>query len=269
MNCESTRERAADLIAGGLEGPVRREFELHLQQCGACRSEVESARQMWEMMGGLPAEEPGPAIRARFLEMLAAYQHGLEQGESRAGLFTRVNNWLAGWWPGRPVVQFGVAMALLVIGFFAGAYRSPGDDAKLAQLTGEVQSMRQLVALSLLQQQSASDRLKGINYAYTLEQTDSDVTSALLHTVKYDPNDNVRLAAVDALYKFTGSPAVRRGLRDALENQPSPLVQMALIELMSDLREPRFRQALQQVAANPNVAPEVRARAERALREGE
>ena len=56
--------------------------------------------------------------------------------------------------------------------------------------------MRQLVTLSLLQQQSAGDRLQGVNWSYRVEQPDTAVLAALLTTVNHDPNVNVRLAAV-------------------------------------------------------------------------
>ncbi len=76
--------------------------------------------------------------------------------------------------------------------------------------------MRQLVTLSLLQQQSASERLRGVDYAYRVDQSDTQVLAALLHAVNHDPNVNVRLAAVDALRKFAGSPAVRGTLDQSL-----------------------------------------------------
>ena len=50
-----------------------------------------------------------------------------------------------------------------------------------------------------MQQQSASDRLRGVNYAYRVEQSDPEVLGALLTTVNHDPSVNVRLAAVDAV----------------------------------------------------------------------
>ena len=59
--------------------------------------------------------------------------------------------------------------------------------------------MRQMVALSLMQEQSASERLRGVSWAMPRAVDDTEVLSALLTTVNQDPNVNVRLAAVDAL----------------------------------------------------------------------
>ena len=59
--------------------------------------------------------------------------------------------------------------------------------------------MRQLVALSLMQQQSASERLRGVSWAYQRGTIRREVLAALVSAVNHDTNVNVRLAAVDAL----------------------------------------------------------------------
>lgn len=97
--------------------------------------------------------------------------------------------------------------------------------------------MRQLVALSLLQQQSASDRLRGVSWSVQLEPADNEVLGALLQTLNTDSNVNVRLAAVDALKQFTAKSPVKRGLREALLRQDSPLVQIALVDWAVESRD--------------------------------
>ena len=148
---------------------------------------------------------------------------------------------------------------MLAIGFFAG-YRldDKRDIAQVSQLRSEVNSMRQLVALSLLQQQNATERLKGVNWTYRVEQSDTEVLAALLYTVNHDQNVNVRLAAVDALHTFAASPVARRGLVQAIAKQNSPMVQVALIDALSDLRDPDAVQALRKLAADPGVNLQVR-----------
>ena len=127
--------------------------------------------------------------------------------------------------------------------------------------------MRQLVALSLLQQQSASDRLRGVNFAYRVEQSDPQVLSALLTTVNHDPNTNVRLAAVDALRNFTDNPIGRKGLVQALAKQESPLVQIAIVDQIVELHEKSAAPAVQFLLASENLNPEVKQRAQWALKQ--
>ena len=115
-------------------------------------------------------------------------------------------------------------------------------------MRGQVESLRQLVALSLLQEQSPSARLRGVNYSYQMTQPDREVQQALLHAVNHDTNVNVRLSAVDALAKFASNPEVRRALVDSLPVQDSPLVQIALIDLLVQLNARDAAPAMQKLA---------------------
>ena len=67
---------------------------------------------------------------------------------------------------------------MLVIGIVIGGVITR-QSSEVAQLRGEMYNMRQMVTLSLLQQQSASDRLRGVNWSYRVEQPDSEVLAAL------------------------------------------------------------------------------------------
>src|SRR5262245_45848096 len=49
--------------------------------------------------------------------------------------------------------------------------------------------MRAMVTLSLLQQPSASEHLKGVSWTGSLEHPDSEVLQTLLETLVHDPNN--------------------------------------------------------------------------------
>ena len=51
--------------------------------------------------------------------------------------------------------------------------------------------MSQMVALSLMQQQSAGERLRGVSYAYRVQSSDTEVLSALLATVNHGSRASV------------------------------------------------------------------------------
>ncbi len=137
-----------------------------------------------------------------------------------------------------------MAAGLMLCGVFAGkfAFAPRGENPEMAQLKGQVEGLRQLVALSMLQEQSAGSRMQGVTYSVQTAQPDSQVEQALLHAVTHDPNINVRLSAVSALEeKYAGDPQVRRALADAVPLQDSPLVQVALIDLLVQLKDKNVR----------------------------
>jgi hypothetical protein len=216
--------------------------------------EEESLRRLWDGLGRLPEEKPDPAMRQRFYRML---EGELESAPRRRPSAAGWRERLAALFP-RPA-RIGVAWALpaLVIGVLLGIRMpAPGRSGEVAELRQEVRSLSGAVTLSLLQQDSASDRLKGVSYGRSIGPTDERVLEALLAAATRDPDVNVRLAAVEALGGVAGRPGVQRTLVDSLSRQESPMVQIELIDLLADA--PGARPMLSRVAADPDVDPTVR-----------
>jgi HEAT repeat protein len=126
-----------------------------------------------------------------------------------------------------------------------------------------------MVAMTLLQQDSAIGRLQGVSWSHQLERPSDQVLTTLLDTLRYDPNVNVRLASIDALRAFATVDSVRTGLVDALGSKTpnSPLVQIALIDTLTDIRERRSVDALRTLADDQKQNEAVRQRARRGLQQ--
>jgi len=254
MNCEEARTQFVDFWRGTLEDPLG-DFRTHLASCERCRAEAEELKDLWGTLGALPEEDPSLGLRVRFYDALRDWRQHEQRRQHRF------------WWLHHPAFQAACAMAILVIGIGTGYFMRGRDTVEVSQLRGEVYNMRQLVALSLLQQQSASDRLRGVNYAYRVEQPDPQVLSALLTTVNHDSSVNVRLAAVDALRNFTDNPVGKKGLVQALGKQDSPMVQIAILDQIVELHEKSAVPAVQFLLSTKDVNPDVRQRAEWALKQ--
>jgi hypothetical protein len=265
MTCDQVKEQIADYLAGGLSQTAAEELDDHFAHCAACKQETDALAETWRMLGLIEAGEPSPALRPRFYESLEAYRQGVASAPPPPSISMGRRpffDWAARGW-GAPVFQVACAAALLIVGIVVGQWMSLRDRGQgdLARLQDEVRGMRQMVTLSLLQQQSAGERLRGVDYAYRVEQSDTQVLSALLHAVNHDPNVNVRLAAVDALRKFAGNPEVSHTLDQTLVKQDSPLVQIALIDLIVDVRDKGATPSLQALERSPAVNKDVKERA--------
>jgi len=267
MNCDEVRDQLPDYWTGALDEGAKSQMQAHLAACSLCRAEAETLGAIWKKLGAIPEERPGRALRARFEATLEAYMQGLRQAERGPSKREKLDKWLEGWWPRQPAFQFGFALAFLGIGLLVGYSLTQGSrgDGEVARLREEVTHTRQLVALSLLQQQSASERLKGVDWSNRISQPDSQVLSALLHTVNYDSNVNVRLAALDALRQSASNDTVRHGLVESLDRQTSPMVQIALIDVLVDIRDQQASTALKDLTQEAGLNPEVRDRAQWAL----
>ena len=127
--------------------------------------------------------------------------------------------------------------------------------------------MRQTIALSLLSQPSASERLQGVSYSTAVRNPSPKTLSALVNTLNTDSNPNVRLAAVEALYLFRNQPGVNDSLVGSLSIQSSPLVQVALIDLLVEIREQRASEALKALIKNEKLNPDVKKLAEQGIKQ--
>lgn len=269
MKCEHVTEQIPDYLAGNLSDSILSKIEEHLLSCSSCKSDVESLSTTWEKLGKLPEEIPSEMVKEKFYAMLEAYQSGQEVAESRPLLRDVFNGWLERWWPRQPVVQFGFAMAFLSVGLLSGFVLKsfPSGNRDLMALRNEVYNLRQIVATALLQNQSSSERLRGVSYSYLVEQPTATTLETLLNTLNYDTNLNVRLATIDALSIFYEDEVVRKGLIEALTRQTSPLTQIALIELFVERQEKQALDALKVLQNNEMFNETVRRRAAKAIKE--
>lgn len=264
MNCEHAAELLPDYLQGSLSHQQTALVEAHVASCAECSEEV----SLWRKLSLLPVEQPSLASRAHFEAMLDAYQTARDEQSAAPPSGAKKNPaWAAFAWLRSPLGAFAWGAALLIIGFYVGTHVSDADPrfAEIAAMHSELTNMRQLVALSMLQQQSASERLQGVSFTRREEHLDPQVQSALLHTLRFDGSVDVRLAALDALSRHAGQPQVRKGVMDALQQQQSPLVQVALIDQLLEWRGPDAAQQLRNFQQNPNLNPAVRQRAEWAV----
>jgi hypothetical protein len=263
MNCEAIGELLPDYLQNRLNAELAGTVEEHLAGCPVCGEEA----ALWKKLVLLPEEQPSPALQSRFKAMLESYQEGrwekaslnAEKRKQPTSMLWGLGNW-------RQIPFAGVAWAcvFLICGFLIGRNmeRPANNDAQgqLDAMRQELAATRQMVALSMLQQQSASQRLEGVSWSARLQQPDPQVLGALLHTLRSDPSVDVRLASLDALSRYAGRPEVRRELVNSLEGRQSPLVQVALIDLLVDLHDRSAVPQLKQFQQDPKVNPTVRQR---------
>jgi len=265
MNGHELKEKFAEYLTGEADEKTRLEIQAHLAGCEECRLELESLSAIWAKLGVLPREQPGPGLRTRFYAMLEAYKEGMAGETAGRSIGARVAAWLEKALPKKPVQQFALSIAMLAIGLASGwLITAQGKTAnpEIAQLRQEVRDMNRMMAVSLLDEPSPSDRLKGVNWSARLGEPAAKTTQALLRTLDTDSSVNVRLAAGDALYLFYDQPGVKEGLVRSLSGQTSALVQIALIDLLVEIRERRAAEALKQLIGDEKLNPEVKKRAE-------
>jgi hypothetical protein len=244
-------------------------LRMHLSGCAECSGEMTLLGGMWQRLGDLPVPEPSLALRQRWEQTLSALT--VPQYAPARPLAAR-ETWWRRFWPANPAWQMAIAALCLAVGLgvgFSTPHGSSQRDLKrdeVARLREEIASTKEMVALSLLRQQAAVDRLRGVDYSARMPSMEPQVVSALVQAVSLDGNVNVRLAAIDALGKVADDINVRESLKEALPQEDSPMVQAALIDYLVEAHDRNAVGTIRDLAAKPGINPAVRERASYAMR---
>jgi hypothetical protein len=182
-----------------------------------------SEQQLWQALGDLPGAEPSAQLRRGFYEQL-------EKADS-ANLGARIRGWLglsgnSGW---------VTAAACLLVGFAVAQISVKTETVqpdRLAALEDNIALLNRELVLDRLQDDAPGTRLLGIHNATGLVQHDQEITQALLVRATEDRSPSVRSAAIDALGPQLHSDTVGDELMNLLQSAESPIVQLALVDLV-------------------------------------
>jgi len=180
-------------------------------------------QRLWAALGDLPRGEPSP-------EMRHSFYWRLEQASVRRWN-VRLREWLgmrnnAGWVTATACILIGFGTAQL------GSQKNFGDQERLMALEENITMLNRELILDRLQDEAAGTRLAGVYDASYVVQDDIHVAQALLQRAATDRSSSVRSAAIDALASQLNSGTLGNELMGLLESANSPIVQLALVDLV-------------------------------------
>jgi hypothetical protein len=235
MEKEKLESLIIDYIDNRLNTAERQRVEQELVNNTEAYELYEQLKEVIHLMERTAKIEPTLKLKTSFDEMLR--QELTSAGQART-IFFSPNFYRA-----------AAAVALLVIGggigFLISKHNAQQD--RIAAIQKEMNETKMLMMSMLGNEQSASQRILGVNAAVKIDRADSDIIRALVKTMNEDPNSNVRLAALEALSAFSDEAPVRRELVASLAKQTDPIVQIALIQLMVKMKEKSVVKDLQRI----------------------
>ena len=283
MTCQHARDHFPELLDPRTAATAHLEVRCHLASCPACQTEFAGISRTAHALDALPVSPPSPRLRQNFYALLAA-EKGLAPSSvvapaksARPGGFLR--------WFFAPIA----AVALALLSFVAGtryatapaptpvspdrAIAAEADATtahrKIAELERKLDTMGQLVGYSILQQQQrpTHDRLRGVlrSASSASENPDDKVINELISALTFDPNINVRLRAIEALFPHADQDVVRAGVLASLSREQNPLVQVSMIDFLTEAGDTEARPALEKISLSESTDRSVRDAARRAL----
>ncbi|MCP9754019.1 HEAT repeat domain-containing protein [Lacihabitans sp. CCS-44] len=226
-------------------------------------------KTLWVQLGKMPVPEPSKDVKTRFHAMLDTFK--AEEEAKKEGLFQTIVERFKSLFAYKPAYNWAYAMILIVIsssaGYFIGKPNTEvaANHNEVKRLSSEVQDMKQMMMLSMLENPVATERLKAVSYTQELNNVDDQVVDALLTTLNFDQNENVRLVTLEALIQLAENPKVREGLVQSLLTQDSPLMQVALADAMVKLQEKRSVKQFKEMLRKENLNDAVKGKIEKTI----
>lgn len=228
------KERAIELWQDKLGGEITPENDALLRafmlQHPEVATELKQVEQTWNLFAKIEHERPEPSLQmdARFEGMMAGFT---SVGKPKNMLLTQVLHYFQRGW------QMGVIC--LIMGIFFGWWILPSQTQRddIRQLSGEIESMKEMMMLTLIEQPKAQERIRAVNMVSQLDGADAKVIDALVFTLQNDVNVNVRLASLESLLNYSHQAEVRRALVDALGMQDSPILMVAIADALVAIQE--------------------------------
>jgi len=264
MKCEQYQELFTDYINKQLNPEQQTELTGHVAGCDSCGQELAAMKELWDELGEIETPQPSVNVKVKFYAMLDTYTASVAE---KRGFWDKVaDNWNR-LWQLQPRWPMAYNLIVVLVSFACGYWvfssgRSNKQDQQLQALSSQVHELRQTMMLALLENPSASERMRGVSYTSEIKHADKQVINALLATLNNDPNVNVRLTTLDALAHLSDHPEVREGLIRSILDQDSPLMQSAIADVMLKLQEKRsvgsFKELLKQKDLDRGVREKIK-----------
>jgi len=266
-NCNDVKSLLIDYLDGQLAPAIRDKVDEHLRGCMDCREEIVQFKKLFEEMASTKLERPSPALKENFNLML---QSELNISATMEMLKTKEEPKIVKMRTGARWLQIAASILLVAGGMFAGMQLKNTPVAysgtEITDLKEEVKEMKEAMLLNLLNEESASDRIRAVGYADEINNPDPKIIHALINTLNTDKNLNVRLAAINSLAKYSGNPLVVDSLIASLGKQTEPLLQIVLIKILTDQKQTKAIEPIKAILSNKQTLQPVKEIAEQGLK---
>jgi hypothetical protein len=221
--------------------------------------ELDALKQINKMqtaIEAIPSPRPGSDLDDRFYQMLA-----LEKSSKSSFSWREFFSWP------QLVPKLAFAAVALFVGVAIGyfAKRDAPANNQMAELSQQVVDLKEMMMLSMLQKESATERLRAVSLTSDMDNASQKVTNALIETLNNDENVNVRLAALEALKPYSKNSVVREKLIRSIANQQSPLVQVALAEAMAQLQVKSSVKELEKILKSDQTPADAKSRIKQSI----
>ena len=231
MKCKEIENQFSEYLEGSLSAVANVEVEKHLKNCANCQQELAEMKSFLSILENDKMETPSANLKLNFEKMLAKE---IEVNQPKVVQLQPKTDW-------KSYLRVAASILIVLSAFLLGKYQSD-NSSSIENQTAHV--------LTLLEDNSASKRILAVTNAEEFTSKDTKIIEALINRLFFDKNTNVRLAAAEALSKFSSENMVRDALIKTLETDKNTSVQIEVITILSKIQEKRAIKPMQKMLKN-------------------
>jgi len=196
-------------LLGELAEQDAADLEARLRKDPVLQNELDLLRAVWDKSQSIPLAQPDVKATQRFEQWLA---------DQEATTVAPATKALRMW-------RYAAAASVIML---LGAFWILQKPAISEESNGSTQTD----LLHWAAEESSTERIKGIHATVREKEADPEIVEALLKVLRDDKSANVRLTAVEALQTMGSGDNVKQGLLKALATEKTPVVQIAIINVL-------------------------------------
>ena len=181
MKCEVVQPLLMDYHDGDLEEETRNEISSHLQTCPSCSKELSEIRILSKTISENREEKPDEILRINFNSMLQSEIENIHRTNHIRE--TPLHKIISIKWSS-PLIRIAAGVAILIAGIWIGHFitreKKIDTTGQLAELKDEMRDVKEMLMFSMLNGESASQRIKAVNYSSEIQYPNQKVIDAYL-----------------------------------------------------------------------------------------
>lgn len=249
MEREKLESMLIEYIDGALQENDRLLIEVELERNAEARILYSQLKEVLANIAGTSELIPGEALKNSFEQLLS--QEMMKKPAAKPVMMIPM------------VYRIAAGIILLMVAGITAYWvrKDMQNQERIAAMEKALEENKRVMMDLLDNKYSASQRMQGVSVAYEMNKADTEIVTVLVKTFNTDPNTNVRLAALDALSKFSSEAEVRKSLVQSLATQKDPVIQIALIQLMVKMKEKGVIEQLERIATDGKTIKAVKTEA--------
>ncbi len=249
-------------LANNDSSELSEEMQSYLEQNSQLQEELLFIEQFWTN-DAKPLVMPSDKLDANFYQMLSRAQSVQQQsphqysGQPETAPPVSLIDKVKSWFMPTPIAQFATLTLVFVLGF--NLNQAPNNEKNSAAYSGlqeDISSLTTVLAMSMLQKDSASERLSGVAYSRQTDLSNPLLVEQLIKLLARDKSTSVRLAIINSLGELESFGASEQQLFTLAIKEENLLVQIELCRLLLNYGSVEIKNLLTEQATQQQLKPE-------------